>query len=579
MQPSPQNTIEESLRAIIPSLDAGIDPDSLAGLVAVPDSMMGDYATNLPLRLSKALKRPSADIAQEIAEKIKPSLHPMIEKIEIASSGYVNFFFSKTWLQSRLPLILDAGDDWGRTPVSPQKVLVEYSSPNIAKMMHVGHFRSTLIGHALDNILRHIGHDVVNDNHLGDWGTQFGKLLVAYKLWHTPRTDAPVSVPELEALYIRFHKELPFNPTLEEQARAETVKLQQGDPEAKKLWQEFCRISLAEFNRVYELFCIAFDYQHGESFYEPLLARVVQEALDKKVAVMSDGAVIIPLGQEGLPDYMIRKTDGGYLYSTSDLATIKWREDNLKPDLVLYVVGDQQILHFKQLFAAAHKMGYAQSTKLIHVPFGLILGEHGRKMSTREGEAVDAIHFINKSIELAKKIINEKNASLSPLEKEETAKRIAISALVYNDLSRDRESSVTFNWDAMMNFKGASAPYLLYTYVRINGIVRKIKTEHPEDLDAPSDHTLLREPDELLLLRTLVRFPDTLTQVTRDCRPHILVHYLEELANVFHASYDRLPVAQAETPIRRARLSLFQAVSHTMQIGMKLLGMQPVERM
>ncbi|MFA4826608.1 MAG: arginine--tRNA ligase [Methanoregula sp.] len=579
MQPSPQHTIEESLRAIIPSLNAGVGLDSLTGLVTVPDSRMGDYATNLPLRLAKDLKRKPSDIAQEIAEKIKPSLRPMIEKIEIAPSGYVNFFLSKTWLQARLPLIRDAGDVWGWTPVPPQKVLVEYSSPNIAKMMHVGHFRSTLIGHALDNIFRHAGYQVINDNHLGDWGTQFGKLLVAFRLWHTPRADAPVSVPELEALYIRFHKELPHNPALEEQARAETVKLQQGDSEAKKLWQEFCRISHAEFNRVYELFGIAFDYQHGESFYEPLLAQIVQEALDKKVAAVSEGAVVIPLNQEGLPDYMIRKSDGGYLYSTSDLATIKWREDNLKPDLVLYVVGDQQILHFKQLFAAARKMGYALSARLIHVPFGLILGEYGRKMSTREGEAVDAMHFINKSIELAKKIINEKNTSLSPLEKEDAAKRIAISALVYNDLSRDRESSVTFNWDAMMNFKGASAPYLLYTYVRINGIVRKIQAEHPEDLTAPSDHTLLQKPDELLLLRTLVRFPDTLTQVTEDYRPHILVHYLEELANVFHASYDRLPVAQAETPIRRARLSLFQAVAHTMQIGMKLLGMQPVERM
>lgn len=576
---SPQHDIEESLRAIIPSLNAGIDPDSLTGLIAVPDAKMGDYATNVPLRLANVLKRPPSDIAHEIAEKIKPSLQPMIERVEITPSGYVNFFLSPLWLQKQLIIMRKMGDDWGSAPSSHKRVLVEYSSPNIAKMMHVGHFRSTLIGHALDNIFRHIGYQVVNDNHLGDWGTQFGKLLVAYKLWHTPRADTPITVPALEALYIRFHKELPHNPTLEEQARAETVKLQQGDPEEKKLWQKFCGISLAEFKRVYELLGIAFDYQNGESFYEPLLARVVQEALDKKVATVSEGAAVIPLSQEGLPDYMIRKSDGGFLYATSDLATIKWRDDNLQPDLVLYVVGDQQILHFKQLFAAARKMGYALSTKLIHVPFGLILGEHGRKMSTREGEAVDAMHFINKSIELAKKIINEKNASLSPLEKEETAKRIAISALVYNDLSRDRESSVTFNWDAMMNFKGASAPYLLYTYVRINGIIRKIQTEHPEDLAAPFDHALLKEPDELLLLRTLVRFPDTLTQVAEDCRPHTLVRYLEELANIFHASYDRLPVARAETEMRRARLALFQAVAHTMHIGMKLLGMQPVEKM
>lgn len=549
-------------------------------LGAPPTHELGDYATSLPMQLAKTLKRPPLAIAKEMAKAIAPLVSPSIDRVEPVKPGYVNFFISSSWLQGELREILQMGKQlWGRIATPQKKVLVEYSSPNIAKMMHVGHFRSTLIGHALDRILRHAGYAVVNDNHLGDWGTQFGKLLVAYRKWHVPGKDSPITVPELESLYIRFHKEIKNDPSLEDQARRETVKLQQGDKAARDLWGIFCGISLKEFNRIYALLGISFDYLHGESFYEPMLPEIVEEALAKKIAIINEGATIIPLDEEQLPPYLIRKSDGGYLYSTSDLATIKWREEHLGLDLVLYVVGDQQALHFRQLFAAARKLGYAKHTMLVHVPFGMILGEHGKKMSTREGEAVNAMYFIEKSIGRAKKIIEEKNPSLPPIEKDEAAKKIALSALVYNDLSRDRDSSVTFNWDTMMNFKGASAPYLLYTYVRINGIIKKVHDEHPEDIAASVDTSLLNAPEEHLLLRKIIKFPETLEGVTESYRPHQLVQYLEELANIFHGAYDRLPVAQADESLRRARLSLFKAVALTMHIGMEVLGMQPVERM
>ena len=573
--------IIEALESYVKRLQTA-DSAKISGLIQLtvpPMPHLGDYATSLPLQLAKMLKKPPLVIAKDIADAVAPHLSPTIEKVEVVKPGYVNFYLSSSWLQDALKEIIPQEMQWGRTAHSPKKILVEYSSPNIAKMMHVGHFRSTLIGHALDNILRHLGHKVVNDNHLGDWGTQFGKLLVAYRLWHAHAGDAKITVPELETLYIRFHKEAKLDPGLEDQARKETVRLQQGDKKARKLWEEFCRISLTEFKRIYDLFGITFDYLHGESFYESMLPSIVKDALARHIAVESEGAIIIPLDDVGLPPYVIRKSDGGFLYATSDLATIKWRDEHLDLDLVLYVVGDQQILHFKQLFAAARKMGYGKKSELVHVPFGLILGEGGKKMSTREGEAVDAMYFIQKSTALAKKIIEEKNPDRSPTETNDLARRVALSALVYNDLSRDRESSVTFNWDTMMNFKGASAPYLLYTYVRVNGILHKVEAEHPEDLVAPMDARLLNEPDELLLLRALVKFPDTLEEIETDYRPHHLVQYLNNLANIFHAAYDRLPVAQAEQDIRRARLALFRAVALTMKTGMELLGMQPVEKM
>jgi len=545
-------------------------------LTSPPHDALGDYASAIALKLAKHIGKHPMEIAEDLANNFPKSSEV---SVKAEKPGYNNFTIKKEWLQAQLPNILKAGTQWGRMGTPRKKVLVEYSSPNIAKMMHVGNFRATIVGHALDNVFRHLGYEVVNDNHLGDWGTQFGKLLVAYTLWYTPRDGSPITVPELEELYIRFNKEMKNDPSLEEDARHATVKLQQGDTEARKLWNVFCRISIAEFNHIYELFNIKFDYLHGESFYEQMLPGIIAEALEKKVAIESEGAVVIPLSDVGLPDYMIRKSDGGFMYSTTDLATIKWREENLSLDLVLYVVGDQQTLHFKQLFAAAQKLDYAKETELVHIPFGMVLGEHGRKMSTREGEAVDAMYFIQKSIEVAKKIIDEKNPSVSPAERDEIARRVAISALVYNDLSRDRESSVTFNWEQMMNLKGTSAPYLLYTYVRINGIVKKVQAEFPDDLTAQADTSLLNEPDELLLLRKLVKFPETLAEVAMSYNPHYLVHYLDELANAFHAAYDRLPVVQADEPVRRARLTLFRAVAHTMKTGMDILGMQPVERM
>lgn len=562
-------------------------------IVEPPDPTWGDYASPLPLQLAKYLKQKPVELANRIVTALLPVTTTQFDKPLITQTGYINFSLSTSWLQNSLHTILELKNNWGRITTPQQKVLVEYSSPNIAKRMHVGHFRSTLIGNALDKLFRHLGYSVVNDNHLGDWGTQFGKLLVAYHRWHPHAKASAITVPQLEELYIRYHKEAENDPLLEKEARAYTVKLQQGDAPTRRIWEEFCRISLIEFDYIYQLFGIKFEYHHGESFYEPMLPGIVNESLEKKIAIESQGAVIIPLDEVGLPPFMIRKSDGGYLYSTTDLATIKWREEHLNPDLVLYVVGDQQTLHFKQLFASANKLGYTKNTKLVHVPFGLILGEHGRKMSTREGEAVDAMYFINKSVELAKQIIDEKNPSpSSPLtaqhtakiipnesERSDIAKRIALSALVYNDLSRDRDSSVTFNWDTMMNFKGSSAPYLLYTYVRINGIMKKIHMEHPDDLTVTIDATVLNEPYELLLLRRLVKFPEALEDAAAAYKPHYLVQYLENLANTFHTAYDRLPVASAEENIRRARLSLFQAVANTMKIGMEIMGMQPVERM
>jgi arginyl-tRNA synthetase len=542
-----------------------------------PSLSFGDYASNLPFYLAKILKTSAMQVAAEIVGEIQPVLANYIEKIEVVEPGYINFTLSKKWLQNNLKDVLVAVKEKKSREVKRQKVIIEYSSPNIAKRMHVGHLRSTFIGHCLDNLFRYLGYEVISDNHLGDWGTQFGQLLIAYKLWSADRKPENLTVSELENLYVRFHQELKSKPELAKQARAETVKLQQGDRETNSLWQIFYQTSLKEFNYIYNLLGINFDYQNGESFYAPMLPEIVKEALGKGIARKSEGAIIIALDDVGLPPFLIQKADGGYLYSTTDLATIKWREENLQPDLVLYVVADQQELYFRQLFEAAKKLGFIKKSKLVHIPFGLILSEEGKKISTREGEAIDALFFINRAIELAEEIVREKLPDISSVEQKEIAKKIGIAALIYNDLSRDRTTAVAFNWNKMMNLKGASAPYLLYTYVRLQGILRKAG----EGVIASDfDPSFLNESEELTLLRLIVKFEEILETVTLTYKPNLLTNYLEELASAFHLAYDKVPILTASSSkLRLARLALFQAVGLIIKTGLNILGIEIVDRM
>jgi len=542
-----------------------------------PNLSFGDYASNLPFYLAKILKTPAMQVAAEIIGEIQPVLANYVGKIEVVEPGYINFTLSKKWLQNNLKDVLVAVKEKKSREVKRQKVIIEYSSPNIAKRMHVGHLRSTFIGHCLDNLFRYLGYEVISDNHLGDWGTQFGQLLIAYKLWSADRKPEDLTVSELENLYVRFHQELKSKPELAEQARAETVKLQQGNKETNSLWQIFYQTSLKEFNYIYNLLGINFDYQNGESFYAPMLPEIVKEALEKGIARKSEGAIIIALDDVGLPPFLIQKADGGYLYSTTDLATIKWREENLQPDLVLYVVADQQELYFRQLFEAAKKLGFIKKSKLVHIPFGLILSEEGKKISTREGEAIDALFFIDRAIELAEKIVREKLPDISSVEQKEIAKKIGIAALIYNDLSRDRTTAVAFNWNKMMNLKGASAPYLLYTYVRLQGILRKAG----EGVIASDfDPSFLNESEELTLLRLIVKFEEILETVTLTYKPNLLTNYLEELASSFHLAYDKVPILTASSSkLRLARLALFQTVGLIIKTGLNILGIEIVDRM
>jgi len=544
-----------------------------------PSRELGDYATSCPFAIAKERKENPYQVAEVLKKELLVLLKKSCSEINIAKPGYLNFKMSNEYLNAALTEILKDDAQWGSHKiVTRQKVIVEYSSPNIAKLMHVGHLRSTMIGHALDNLYRHLGYDVISDNHIGDWGTQFGKLLVAYRLWSANDGHEVLTVARLEELYIRFNKDAKIDPELMDQARNETVKLQSGDLDTRKLWTAFCEASMIEFNRIYSLLDIHFDHVKGESFYEPMLGEVVQDALDKNIGVVSQGAVIISLDEYGLPPFMIRKSDGGFLYSTSDLATILWRGKNLHPSLVIYVVADQQELHFKQLFAAAKKLGYTGTGELIHVPFGLILGEDGKKMSTREGETVNASQFIKKAIDLARNKIKEKNVLLSTEELETIAENLGVSALTYNDLSRERTSTIRFDWDTMMNLKGSSAPYLLYTYVRIQGILRK-EQKVMETSSSENDTHNQNEHDERQLLSEIVKFPETLIEMAKTFQPHVLVDYLNNLAGAFHSFYDRAPVLSAPIPLREKRLELLRATAITMLRGLIILGMKPVEKM
>lgn len=544
-----------------------------------PTKEMGDFSCAYPIIAAKKAGMNPVEIGERLIKVLKKSFKEIGGHIEFALPGYINITVSNEILDKVPEIILAEGRKWGSKKINgTKKILVEYSSPNIAKMMHVGHLRTTIIGHALDNLFRHLGYVVISDNHIGDWGTQFGKLMVAYRHWYNKNTHTQITIEELEELYVRFGVEAKKDEGLMIQARNETVKLQNGERDAKNLWRLFCEISLREFNRIYELLGIIFDRTNGESFYEQMLPSVIDDALNKKVAIQSQGAIIIPLDEFGLPPFMIKKSDGGFLYATTDLATIKWREEHLKPDVILYVVADQQELHFKQLFAAAQKLGYRGNAELIHVPFGLVLGADGKKMSTREGETVSASSLIQKSIEYARKIIEQKNPTLSPSDTEMIATRIGIGALIYNDLSHERSSAIKFNWDIMMNQKGDSAPYLLYTYVRIQGIMRKkdfsVTQQQPSVL--PQGDTVGEERD---LLLELSKFPDVLEETAETLQMHILINYLSSLAGSFHRFYDKVPVLKAPEAIRKKRLNIIEATAHTLRNGLAILGITPVEKM
>ena len=564
-------TIKELLRKKLGGADFSFSPSPPAG-----GAGRGHISTNAAFILAKHEKTSPMDAAVELKNYLEEHApNGIFSGIEIAEPGFLNLRFSTQAMQKEFTKIVEAGENWGRLHKNGN-VIVDYSQPNIAKPMHVGHLRSTIIGDALANIFQFAGYKVTRWNYIGDWGTQFGKLIAAYKLWGDKDEVQKNPIETLNNLYVRFHKEIEDDPSLEERGREEFKKLEDGDKENRKLWEWFKEESIKEFNKMYELLGINFDEWIGEAFYEKELQPLIEGLLKDGVAKESEGAIVIPFMKGGLPPGLIRKSDGATLYLTRDIANLKYRLKEYKPELILYVVDNAQSLHFQQLFAIADILGL-DDVRLSHVKFGLVLSEDMKKLSTRGGRQIPLLDVINEAIEREGKIVSEKQSDLSDEEKNKIAKVVGIGALKYNDLSQNRNSDIVFDWDKMLSFEGNSGPYLQYTYARLKSILRK--ASKVEGGAGDFDPTPLVDEASLDIILKLIMYPEVIQAVTENYFPHYLSSYLYDLARAMNSYYENEPILKAEPALRDARLHLITAVSDVLRTGLGLLGIGVVERM
>ena len=543
-----------------------------------PQNEFGDYAVNTAFALSKLLGVSPNEVANLLAEKLNEKKPAEIAKIEVAG-GYINFFLAEGFLRKELAKIHKDRELYGRSKIGGGKtIVIDYSAPNIAKPMHVGHLRSTIIGDALANIYEALGYKVIRWNYLGDWGTQFGKLIAAYKLWGDKKEVEKDPIKTLEGLYVRFHEELKEKPELEKAGQEEFQKLERGDKENRKLWEWFKKESLKEFEKMYELLGVEFDTYAGESDYENDLAPTVADLQKRDIAEIGEGgSVIVKLDKFSLPPALIQKSDGASLYITRDIALLKDRIKKYKPEKILYVVANQQALHFQQLFAIAEILGL-NSAKPEHIKFGLVLGEDKKKLSTREGNAVTLEEVVEKAVKLARDVVEKKSAergtSLSEKEKEEIAQVVAVGALKYQDLKEHRNSDIVFDWQRMLDFTGNSGPYLQYTYARLSNIKNKA-----EKISAKPDFNLLTEKIENSLIKHFLDFPDVLEKVGEVNLPNYLALYLYELASLASRFYETVPVLKDENLARlAARLVLVETAAAILKTGLGLLGIKVLEK-
>lgn len=532
----------------------------------------GHYSTNCALKLAKLEGKNSVELANELKNIIlnQKEISDIFEKIEVVSPGFINFYLTPQSIQKEFTQIYKNKEKFFTKSFNNKGkvVVIDYSAPNIAKPMGIGHLRSTIIGQALYNIFKFTGYKVIGDNHLGDWGKQFGMLIAAYKNDGQPKR---IDINYLMGLYVKFNAQMKENPELENIAREEVKKLQQGDKKNLAIWKKFYKVSISEFNQMYKLLNVKFDYFLGESFYNPMLNSLVKDALKNGVAQESQGAIVIEIGDNKTP-MLIQKSDGAYLYATTDLATVKYRVNKFKPDLILYVIANEQSLHLEQLFIASKKLGLIKNEKLAHIKFGLILASDMKKFSTRAGKTIFLLDVINEAIERAKKTASDKKKDLTNKEKENIAKVVGIGAVKYNDLSQNRLSDIAFDWNRMLNLEGNSAPYLQYTYARLKSILRKAK-------QAKFDSKYLNDELEIDLMVKLSQFSDVLEKITQTYYPHYLTDYLYELAKQTNAYYQKVPVISADKNQKTARLALVYSISQTLKTGLNLLGIETLEKM
>ena len=542
-------------------------------LTPATDPRFGDYQTNAALVLGKQRGENPRELAKKILGHL--DVDDLCEPPVIAGPGFINFTLRPRAVAEKTASIL--GDERLGVPEtgSPRRIVIDFGSPNVAKPMHVGHIRSTVLGDALARIAKFVGHDVIRDNHIGDWGTQFGMVIYGWKNLLDQRALQQNPLAEIVRIYKETNALASSDPRVREACRQELVKLQAGDKENIDIWNECVAFSMQDFEHVYELLDIHYDIQCGESFYNERLPGVVERLLKSGIAEISEGAVVVFF--RDIPELadkpcIVRKRDGGFNYATTDVATVDYRLDDLEADSVWYVVGAPQSLHFKQIFEIARRQGY--EADLRHITFGSILGEDRKLMKTRSGENVPLRELLEEACRRARKIIEEKNPELSETEKIDVAQKIGIGAVKYADLSQYRMTDYVFSWDKMLSLQGNTAPYLQNAYVRIRSIFRKAGEPVPM-----IDEIALGSSAEINLAKRLCQFAEVVPQVLNDFRPNILANYLFEVANSFHGFYEACPVLKSDEPARSSRLALCDLTGRVLHRGLDLLGIKTPEKM
>ena len=542
-------------------------------LTLASDPRFGDYQTNAALILGKQRSENPRVLAEKIVAHFVTD--DLCEPPAVAGAGFINFTLRPAAVAEKTMEVLRDNRLGVAEAKSTQRIVIDFGSPNVAKPMHVGHIRSTVLGDALARIAQFLGHEVIRDNHIGDWGTQFGMVIYGWKNLLDRQALQRNPLAEIVRIYKETNERAARDPEVREACRQELIKLQAGDKENLDIWNECVAFSMQDFERVYKLLDIHYDIQCGESFYHDRLSGVVERLLESGIAEISEGAVVVFFRENSeLADkpLIIRKRDGGFNYATTDLATIDYRMNDLKADAVWYVVGAPQILHFKQIFEIARREGY--TAELRHITFGSILGEDRKLMKTRSGENVPLRELLEEACKRARKIIEEKNPQLSDEEKSDIAQKIGIGAVKYADLSQYRMTDYVFSWDKMLSLQGNTAPYLQNAYVRIRSIFRKAGESAPR-----IEELVLADSAEINLAKRLCQFAETVPQVLNDFRPNILANYLFEAANSFHTFYEACPVLKSEEPTRSSRLALCDLTARVLKHGLGLLGIQVPEKM
>jgi arginyl-tRNA synthetase len=584
----PHKQIELKLQQAVRAVLSGADVSSVL-VRPCPDPKFGDYQCTALISLAKSRKLNPRQIAGDVLAKL--DVAEFCEKPEIAGAGFLNFRLKNSTIVRVLQSAARGEHLFFAKAAEPRTAVIDFSSPNVAKPMHVGHIRSTILGDCLAHTLRLLGHRVITDNHIGDWGTQFGMLLLGWKRDLNPAALKTDAIGEMERLYKKVSAESKENPTTLETARQELVKLQSGDKENLKIWREMIALSQKQFDTIYSRLGVKFDHALGESFYNPRLKPLMDELLAKGIARESEGALAIffdDIPQLKENPALIRKSDGGFNYTTTDLATLEYRLRTWQPDEIIYVTDGRQQLHFQQVFAAFRKwravecavsaqdrVGTRDATpKLAHVWFGSILGEDGKPFKTRSGETVKLADLLDEAEERALKIVSEKNPDLPEAQRREIARVVGIGAVKYADLLPNRQSDYVFSWDKMLALNGNTAPYLQYAYARIQSIFRK-----GECFNLQLSTFDLISSEEIMLAKHLLNFGLTLEAVAGEYRPNFLCNYLFELAGKFTSFYENCPVLKADPAVRDSRLALCDLTAQVLKKGLETLGIETVEQM